>query len=111
MLFYVSPGVGADQLVAKEGRLCIQKDSVKAPQTGPEVPPDSDNQNTMGYAANEAPEFPLLYAGKGRPFVSLDKFFGVRAKPAGGANGTVVATGPPKVVVPPVSATSSATRS
>ena len=71
MLFYVTPGVGADKMLVKEGRLCKVNSSIKAAKIDQTiaVPPDSDNTNTILYTT-QPPRFPKLYVGKGIPPVS-----------------------------------------
>jgi hypothetical protein len=83
MLFWCSPCVGADKMVVKDGRLCKTDSAVVNESVA--VPPDADNQNTTPYAP-EAPSYPLLYAGKGVPPVSLPKVI-IGDRPAGKGTG------------------------
>ena len=61
MTFYANPGVNADHVVARDGRIC--KLDGEALRYASDIPPPSDNPNTwVGYV--EPPSFPLLYRGK-----------------------------------------------
>jgi hypothetical protein len=50
--------------VVKEGRLCKAPPNVAEMPNG--VPPEFDNKKSMLYAV-EAPSWPMLYQGKGKP--------------------------------------------
>jgi hypothetical protein len=63
-LFYVAPGVGADLLVATDGRLCKVGGPYKAAIDPTNSVPDSDNQNVGPHEKGVA-TWPLLYQGKG----------------------------------------------
>jgi hypothetical protein len=61
MVFYATPGINADRMIAKDGRLCrnpgeSHSDSDRAP--------DGDNQN-HGDHDKPYPSFPILAKGKG----------------------------------------------
>ena len=63
-MFYVTPGINADQMVAKDGRLCkLKGPAIK--QAG-DIAPRGDNLNE-GEHEKARPVFPLLYQGKGNP--------------------------------------------
>lgn len=65
-LFYVAPGVGADLLVAKDGRLCKVGGNIKAVEDPTGAVPDSDNRNVGPHDPGMA-TWPMLYVGKGLP--------------------------------------------
>lgn len=66
-LFYVSPGVGADLLVATNGRLCKVGGDFRAPIDPTNSVPRSDNENVGPYDI-VGTTFPMLYQGKGLPW-------------------------------------------
>jgi hypothetical protein len=68
MLFYVTPGVGADQGIVKDGRLCKLVDIGKITEDPMSPPPSSDNLNTRQYKKEFI--WPYLYVGEGQPAVS-----------------------------------------
>jgi hypothetical protein len=62
MVFYVTPGINADHMSAREGRLC----KISQPEaTGNNMAPLGDNRNGVRYAGDKV-TFPLLY-NKGNP--------------------------------------------
>jgi hypothetical protein len=63
MLFYVTPGINADNMVAKDGRLC-EADG-KPVRTATDAAPYGDNENIWLGEINP-PSFPRLYQGKGK---------------------------------------------
>jgi hypothetical protein len=64
MVFYVTPGIDADEMVAKDGRLCkVQGPPVKMEK---DMAPLGDNRNDIVYKGDKV-TFPLLFAGKGKP--------------------------------------------
>lgn len=90
-LFYSNPGVGADLLVLKEGRLCKAPANMAELPNG--VPPEFDNKKSMLYSVEE-PSWPLLYQGKGKaPKLALGGILGggllaPKPKAAGGTDGS-----------------------
>lgn len=61
MTFYANPGINADHMKARDGRLCRLEG---APANAPlNIPPASDNPNTWGGYV-DPPSFPKLYGGK-----------------------------------------------
>jgi hypothetical protein len=70
MVFYVTPGVNADHMVAKDGRLCkVQGAPVKMER---DMAPIGDNRNDVVYAGEKI-TFPLLRTGKGVTLPGLQK--------------------------------------
>jgi hypothetical protein len=64
MTFYVTPGINADHMLAKNDRLCtVQGPAVKMER---DMAPLGDNQNPVIYAGDKV-TFPFLFAGKGKP--------------------------------------------
>jgi hypothetical protein len=86
MVFYVTPGVNADKIVAKDGRLC--KVSGAPVRLAGDIPPVSDNQNE-GPHDKARSSWPVLYQGKGLPpkMAGMPKLSGVTGSsaPAKGA--------------------------
>lgn len=73
-MFYVTPGINADQMVANNGRLCkLQGEPVKSEGN---TAPLGDNRNRIIYKVG-ASTFPILFKGKANSPV------GVPAKVAG----------------------------
>src|ERR1700712_427523 len=64
MLFYVTPGINADHMVSKDGRLC--KNTGPPIRTPSNMAPVGDNRND-GEHDKAVVTFPLLYVGKGLP--------------------------------------------
>jgi hypothetical protein len=64
MVFYVTPGINADHMVAKEGRLC--KVQGAAPKMERDMAPLGDNRNDVIYQGDKS-SFPILFKGKGVP--------------------------------------------
>jgi hypothetical protein len=63
MLFYVTPGINADHMVAKDGRLCkVQGAPAKMER---DVAPLGDNRNDVVYKGDKV-TFPLLFSAKGK---------------------------------------------
>jgi hypothetical protein len=62
MVFYVTPGINADRMVAKDGRLC--RNTGQASHSDSDAAPDGDNQN-HGPHDKPYPSFPKLAKGKG----------------------------------------------
>jgi hypothetical protein len=74
MLFYVTPGINADHLLAKDGRLCkVQGAPVKMER---DMAPLGDNHNDIVYKGEKI-TFPMLRNGQGRsptvPFLGGEK--------------------------------------
>jgi hypothetical protein len=73
MLFYATPGINADTMIAKDGRIC--KAGGQSVQTASGAAPYGDNENTWpGY--KDPTSFPRVYQGKGKanlvqPILSL----------------------------------------
>jgi hypothetical protein len=63
MLFYVTPGINADHMIAKDGRLCKADGSTI--KTAMNAAPYGDNENIWLGEINP-PSFPQLYQGKGK---------------------------------------------
>jgi hypothetical protein len=61
MLFYVTPGINADTMTVRDGRLC-KADGQKVRSTSGEAPAGDNENVSLGYA--EPPSFPLIYQGK-----------------------------------------------
>jgi hypothetical protein len=76
-IFYVTPGINADNMMAKDGRLC--KVVGPAMKWANDMAPPNDNSNKY-IPPFEATTFPWLYAGDDKP---MEK----NAKAAGGARG------------------------
>ena len=71
MVFYVTPGINADHMVAKGGRLCkLQGPAEKLER---DIAPLGDNRNDVVYAGDKV-TFPLLFNGKGKPLLSWPVF-------------------------------------
>ncbi|KAF2433259.1 FAD-binding domain-containing protein [Tothia fuscella] len=86
-LFYTAPGVGADLLVAKDGRLCKVGGNIKAAVDPTNSVPDSDNQN-IGPHDPATVSWPMLYQGEGLPPKANPKArVGGPPKQGGGASG------------------------
>jgi hypothetical protein len=65
MVFYVTPGINADHMVAREdGRLC--KVSGPIQRVANDASPIGDNKNKYIFAET-GPVFPIVYQGKGKP--------------------------------------------
>jgi hypothetical protein len=63
MVFYVTPGINADLMYVKDGRMCmVQGEPTKRPG---DSAPVGDNQN-IASRARDAVSFPYLYAGPGK---------------------------------------------
>ncbi|KAF1815079.1 hypothetical protein P152DRAFT_480166 [Eremomyces bilateralis CBS 781.70] len=62
-VFWVTPGINADQMVVNNGRLC----KATGPSTNSRVPPENDNKNYGGQSSGDdsgdGSPFPLLYQG------------------------------------------------
>src|ERR1700744_2386590 len=58
MLFWATPGVGADLMSVRDDRVC--RISKSGEHTNAPVAPDADNQNTALYV-KERPSYPKLY--------------------------------------------------
>ena len=77
MVFYVTPGINADHMVAKDGRLCkVHGPPVKMER---DMAPLGDNRNNIVYKGDKV-TFPILYNGKGKPPVPWLPFGDQRAK-------------------------------
>jgi hypothetical protein len=70
MVFYVTPGINADFLVARNGRLCKAQ-----PAQSDSIAPLGDNRNGLIYKVDRA-SFPILFRGKGNPPASGPTFGG-----------------------------------
>ena len=70
MVFYVTPGINADTLVAKDGRLC-KAESAQSDN----IAPLGDNRNGLVYKGDRV-TFPILFRGKGNPPASGPMFGG-----------------------------------
>ncbi|KAF2400246.1 FAD-binding domain-containing protein [Trichodelitschia bisporula] len=92
-VFYANPGIDADLMVAREGRLCRVGGEIKAQVTRDGSPPDSDNTNAGGHEG-EVTSWPLLWQGPGLPpkVVGTPKMPGMPKMPAKGS--AVPAAGP-----------------
>jgi hypothetical protein len=67
-VFYVTPGINADRMVANNGRLCkLQDEPVKTERN---TAPLGDNRNRIIYKVG-ASTFPILFKGKANPVVSV----------------------------------------
>jgi hypothetical protein len=62
MMFYATPGINADTVAVKDGRMC-KADGPKI-RTALDAAPVGDNVNVW-LGAKDDPAFPLLYQGKG----------------------------------------------
>jgi hypothetical protein len=61
MVFYVTPGINADHMIAKDGRLCkVQGAPVKMER---DMAPLGDNRNDVVYKGDKI-TFPILKSGK-----------------------------------------------
>jgi hypothetical protein len=96
MVFYASPGVGADQFAVKDGRLCRVNDSVMTTEDPNAAPPDSDNTKVMRYQKEYM--WPLVYVGKGKPPVWRMGRFG---KTSGSVNATLPKAALPGITISP----------
>ena len=63
MVFYVTPGINADNMVAKQGRLCKVHGAPMSIERN--IAPLGDNRNDIVYKGDKV-TFPLLYQGKGK---------------------------------------------
>jgi hypothetical protein len=72
-IFYVTPGINADKMMAKDGRLC----KVVGPpiKWANDMAPPNDNSNKF-IPPWEITTFPYLYAGEGKPMVKNPKSSG-----------------------------------
>jgi hypothetical protein len=77
MVFYVTPGINADNMVARNGRLCKVQGPISKLER--DIPPLGDNRNPIIYRG-ERISFPVLYNGKGNPSTPFPLAFN------GGAN-------------------------
>jgi hypothetical protein len=64
MVFYVTPGINADLMYVKDGRMCLVQG--KPTELPSDIPPIGDNEN-IAVRARDAVSFPYLYAGPGKP--------------------------------------------
>jgi hypothetical protein len=65
MVFYVTPGINADYLASRNGRLCKAQ-----PAQLDSIAPLGDNRNGLIYKGDRA-TFPILFRGKGNPPASV----------------------------------------
>jgi hypothetical protein len=77
MVFYVTPGINADHMVAKNGRLCkLEGEPVKTERN---IAPLGDNRNDIVYRGDRV-TFPILYKGKGKALATGSFLGGAKAK-------------------------------
>jgi hypothetical protein len=77
MVFYVTPGINADHMVAKNGRLCRAGSEI--PKLERDTAPLGDNRNRLVYGGDRV-TFPVLFKGKGNPPASVPLFGKAAAK-------------------------------
>ena len=77
MVFYVTPGINADHMIARDGRLCkVQGPAAKLER---DMAPLGDNRNDIVYRGDKV-TFPLLFNGKDKPPVMMPIFGAAKAK-------------------------------